>query len=246
MSDYAQFAPRTYLEQYYTVITPEAAGMITFIAQACALLPEGARVLEFGAGPTVFTALAAARRASVIDMSEYAEANRAEIAHWHSAAPDAYDWSEYTRRILAHEGVPVTDEAVQQREAATRAAIDRIIACDAHADPPVDAAYATYDAVISSLCLEAAARDAETWRACLARVAALARPGGHIILCTSLRSSMYPVGEWMFDVLWVDGEMMRAGLDAAGCDVLSMEELPPSQPSPTFDGLLFTIARRRV
>jgi hypothetical protein len=40
--------------------------------------------------------------------------------------------------------------------------------------------------------------------------------------------------------------MMRAGLDAAGCDVLSMRELPPSQPVPGFDGLLFTIARRRM
>jgi nicotinamide N-methyltransferase len=201
MSDYTQFAPRTYLEQYYTIITPEADGMITFIAEACAHLSEGARVLDFGAGPTVFTALAAARRAASIDMSEFAEANRDEITRWHDAASDAFDWSEYTRRILAHEGVPTSDEAVREREARTRAVIARIIPCDAHAEPPVDSPPAAYDAIISSLCLEAAARDADSWRACLARVVALARPGGHVILCTSLRGSVYAVGGRMFDVL---------------------------------------------
>lgn len=253
MPDYQIFEPDTYLNEYYQTVAPDTAEMLRFLVARIPQAPAGARVLDFGGGPTLYTAIAAASRAAVIHLSDYSAANRAAVSAWLAASPSAFDWRVFTETILTLEGAPATPSAVADREALVRARVTGVLACDVTAQPARAMARelgtsppqpTQYDLLCTNLCLEAVAHDAGEWRAYLRNITALLRPGGTILMSTVRRGTAYPVGAQLYPVAHLDERDVHHGLIAAGFAPasISLQIIPSDHPVYPYGGLMLTSA----
>jgi nicotinamide N-methyltransferase len=84
---------------------------------------------------------------------------------------------------------------------------------------PVGAARAEYDCVLSSLCLEAACSDEESYATAMRNLASLAKPGAPVVIGGVLGESFYEFGGQRFPVLRLTPEIVQRSIEAAGCTV---------------------------
>lgn len=243
---YDHFNPRAYLEEYYATVPPENLELLRFLTGAFADLPSGALALDFGAGPTVFSAIAGAHRVREMHLCEFLPANRHEVSRWLAADPDAFDWGETVRAALRLDGLPDTPDLVREREAIIRQRVTAVMPCDLLRDFPLDdpAARERYDVVVSNLCAEAAAPNHEVWRACVARIASLVRPGGRLVMSAVRQSKAYSVGDSVFHVLPIDTDDLRGALAAAGLTDITLSVTDADHPVHSYDGLMFATAQK--
>lgn len=254
MHSYQTFEPTTYLHEYYRTVAPDTLELLRFMVTALQEAPVGARVLDFGGGPTLYTAIVAAGRAAEIHVSDYSAANRAAVQAWLAASPAAFDWRSFTETVLQLEGAPATPATVAARKMLVRARLTAVLACDATTHPalmtdepsgaPHPQAPPAYDVLCTNLCLEAVAQDAAEWRQYLHNIAPLVRPGGMIVLSTVRRGTAYPVGERLFPVASLDEDDVRTALISAGFspNTITIRTIPSDHPVYPYDGLMLTSA----
>jgi SAM-dependent methyltransferase len=256
MSIYSTFEPEAYLNEYYRTIAHDTLALLRFMVAAFRDAPASARVLDFGGGPTLYTAIVAAGRAAEIHLSDYSAANRAAVSAWLQADPAAFDWRGFATTVLQLEGASADEAAVATREALVRARLTAVLACDVTASPAISYALEhtgahssqpspnSYDVLCTNLCLEAVARDADEWRQYLINIAALLRPGGRLIMTTVRRGRAYPVGDQLFPVAHIDEHDIQAALIAAGFSPTpaALEIVPSDHPVHPYDGLILTSA----
>ena len=60
-------------------------------------VPNGVKVLDFGAGPVMLSTISAATKASEIVLADYSEANLASLRQWLQNDLQAFDWSPLRR-----------------------------------------------------------------------------------------------------------------------------------------------------
>lgn len=255
MSNYQIFEPITYLNEYYQTVAPDAAEMLRFLVSRLQQTPVGARVLDFGGGPTLYTAIAAASRAAMIHVSDYSDANRAAVSAWLAADPSAFNWRAFTEAILTLEGREATPAAVAAREALVRSRVTAVLACDVTSRPALTIARELgnshhqppqYDVLCTNLCLEAVARDAAEWQAYLQNITPLLRPGGMIMMSTVRRGSSYPVGARLYPIAYLDERDVHDGFIAAGFapESIAIQIIPSDHPVYPYDGLMLASAVR--
>ena len=85
-------------------------------------------------------------------------------------------------------------------EQRVRAAVRAVVHCDAMMDPVVDYPSPAFDSIIITLCLEEACPTFEALKATIAKLAAILKPGGHLIIFTVLGETYYKVGEQVIKV----------------------------------------------
>jgi SAM-dependent methyltransferase len=259
MDSYQRFESAVYLHDYYRTVAPDMWATLRFLVAALRDLPPDAALLDFGGGPTLYTALVAAPRVAMVHVSDYSAPNRAAVRAWLERQPHAFDWNAYSAAILELEGVEPTRAAIAAREALLRRRLGAVLACDATAADPLAserltvravggpapaAPRAQYDVVCSNMCLEAVARDAAEWGHYLRNLATLLRPGGLLTLATVRRCSVYSVGETLFPVACLDEADVRGALCAAGFDptTVALEIVPSNHPAFPYQGLMLTSA----
>jgi nicotinamide N-methyltransferase len=242
--DYAVFSARDYLEEYYSTLPSENEALIGFLVKAFSDVPSGVRVLEVGSGPTMFTALAAARRAKEIHLSEFHYANRLEVQMWLDSDGACFDWSSYTRLMLRLEGQDTSALAVAQRELLTRGLVRSVVHCDVTRQPSVEYLGTSYDVVVSNMCLEAVAQTVEEWQTYLQNATATLRPGGKLILTAVKGSQSYSVGQEVFRVLPLFEHDVERAVTGAGFHTFKLETTWADHPIHTYDGLMFVTATK--
>jgi hypothetical protein len=216
---YASFetdwAPRTYLADYYCAVEPDERRTIAFFVDAMREAAADEPVLFFGAGPTLHHVFLAAGKASTIHLGDYLPANLREIERWVARDPAAHDWRPFVRYTLECEGVASpTEEQIAEREEITRAKITEIFEVDVRrADPLGKQDAAAYATVISAYCADSATDDRGTWETYMKRIAGLVRPGGTFLTAALGRSRGYLVGGKTFPSPNVDENDMRAVLE---------------------------------
>jgi hypothetical protein len=248
LRDYTAFDARRYLDEYYAVLVPENVALLRFLVECFAALPPNLRVLDFGGGPCLYTSLVASRTALYITHAEYLAANRREVEAWRHAAAGAFDWRDTIRTVLRLEGAATDADAVATREMLTRAALTSIIGCDLRATHPLLAKYPPFDVLATHLCLEAVASDLAEWRAMLARVVALLKPNGTLIMTAVRGGNAYTVGENIFPVLKLHDDDIHAAAGAVGLQPHSMtiRSIAATHDLHPYDGLMFITARRAL
>jgi hypothetical protein len=242
--DYALFKARDYLEEYYSAIPSENKALIHFLLRAFSQLSERVKVLEVGSGPTMFTALAASRRASEIHLSDFHQANRLELQMWVESDRNSFDWSAYTKLVLQFEEQDASSVSVAKRELVTRGLVRRILHCDVTRHPSIEETELFYDAIASNLCIEAVAQDLEQWQNYLLNATAPLRPGGKLILTAVKGSQTYSVGKEIFRVLPLHEQGLELAIKQAGFHSIEIETIPASHPVHAYDGLMFVTATK--
>lgn len=116
--------PHEYLQQYYSqpTVPDDSRTVIGFLKEQLPRRPRGYdRAIEFGCGPTLWTALAIAPHVRQLHLADYLPRNLDEVRRWLTGEPSAHDWRVYTRYVLEEErrGAPTADE-VAARESDLR------------------------------------------------------------------------------------------------------------------------------
>lgn len=208
VADYSEWRARDYFETYYSeVVLPDEQCVLDYQLQALASEPSKfGRALEYGCGPTLHRAIAAAGYVFRIDMADWLPDNLLAIRRWLRAGAGNTDWSRFTRFILAREGRgdcgaggAVECRRVERREALTRKAVRHLYLSDARQRYPLGAAgVGFYDLVVSGFCLDAVSRDKHVWRGCMGNVLATLRGGGLVVLHALHRCKAYRVANRLF------------------------------------------------
>jgi hypothetical protein len=246
--DWSQFEPRAYLHEYYSDLGAENIALLRFFAESYGELPSGGLLLDFGGGPTIYPLISATTCVAEIHFSDYLESNLREVRRWLSGDTAAFDWNPFIRKALELEtGRPCTDREVEQRARKIRACITCITRCDASRTPPIDAPMASYDIVLSNFCAESATADREQWRAYMANISSLLRPGGALIVSALKGASQYAVGDCSFAALDISEDDLLETLEENGFPRKSIDlrSVPADRPTRDYQGLMMALARKR-
>ena len=106
VADYSEWRARDYFQTYYSeVVLPDEQAVLAYqIDVLRAARARFGRGLEYGCGPTMHRAIAAAKYAFRLDMADWLADNLAEAREWLCADESAPEWKRFTRYVLACEG----------------------------------------------------------------------------------------------------------------------------------------------
>lgn len=227
LADYSAWRARDYFETYYSeVVLPDEQAVLAYQLEVMQRADSRfGRVLEYGCGPTLHRAIAAAAYSFRIDMADWLADNLVFVRDWLHTEAEESDWSRFTRFILGCEGIPDADRArVARREAQTRRAVRGLYVSDARwHDPLGTGRRGFYDLIISGFCLDAVSGDRGVWRACMQNVLSMLAPGGTVVLHALHDCRAYKVGEQLFPGAGVTVDSMVASLLECGMTRASVD-----------------------
>ena len=222
------FDAREYLHRYFTSPSAEDRFTLKFWVEQIRDLPQGVRVLEYGGGPTLYSVLALARKASSVHFADFVPGALANVRRWVAGDPGAHTWTPYTRYILQLEAAPSVNGAVAQREAALRQRMTHITECDARTEKMLDDPRRPYDVIAAHHCLDVAARDLADFKRMVRTLAELLAPNGLFLLSVTTGTTLYTVDGAVFPCLDLTAEEIRESLVEAGIDPQRIYQ--PSMP----------------
>ncbi|MCS6947959.1 MAG: NNMT/PNMT/TEMT family class I SAM-dependent methyltransferase [Steroidobacteraceae bacterium] len=252
VADYSQWRARDYYDTYYSqTILPDEQAVLAY--QVSAMVQAGGcfeHALEYGCGPTLHRAIAAAGYTRHIDMSDWLADNLIAVRDWVEAGANNTDWRRFTAYILALEGNPLAGRAeLRARENRTRSAIRALYVSDARWSDPLGPQHrGFYDLIVSGFCLDAVSSDKAVWRTCMHNVLSTMRPGGTVVLHFLHECRAYKCGARLFPAanLTVDdvAESLRAeGFARGSIDVQVIA--CPDNAQFGYTGILTASARKR-
>lgn len=202
VADYSEWKARDYFKTYYSeVVLPDEQHVLAYqievLRQAQRKFGRG---LEYGCGPTLHRAIAAAGYAFRIDMADWLSDNLSQVRAWLDAGPGNADWRRFTQYILAIEGDPGADwRRIERREELTRKVIRQLYLSDARwHDPLGPERRGFYDLIVSGFCIDAVSSDKRVWKRCMTNLLSTLEEGGLLILHALHRCKAYRVGERLF------------------------------------------------
>ncbi len=251
VADYSEWQARDYYETYYSeVVLPDEQAVLAYQLEVLRAAPQRfERALEYGCGPTLHRAIAAAPYTGRIDMADWLADNLVQVRAWLNAAAENADWQRFTRFVLAREGDSDADAArVAHREAQARGAIQGLYVSDARwADPLGESRRGHYDLIVSGFCLDAVASDRGVWRSCMQNVLSTLAPGGTLVLHSLHACTAYRVGDRMFPGANIGIDDLRESLLENGFEPASIDVqvIPcPENVAYGYAGILTASGRR--
>ena len=238
----------TYLTEYYSRIEPTEKFTLRFLLDALTELPPGGRAIDFGAGPTMHTAIALAGHVAEIHIADLLPENLRAIRRWQLRTEDAHDWSAFTREILNLEGLSgPTAAQVSEREMLARRLLTRVMPGNAGRRHPLGAQLrAHYGCVASFFCADSATSSLGEWQRYMRNILSLLAPGGLLVMGALRRCAAWRIGRSRMPSPRVDERHMQLMLDSAGfaraCQILEVRTVP-DQVGNGFDSLMLVRAR---
>ncbi|XP_049641286.1 indolethylamine N-methyltransferase-like [Suncus etruscus] len=245
------FMPRDYLLTYYDFAGPSPEVEMLQFSLECLHKTfgsgglRGETLIDIGSGPTIYQLLAACEAFQDITMSDFTDHNREELLRWLKKDPGAFDWTPAVKMACELEG---NSGRWQEKEEKLRATVKRVLKCDANlANPLAPVVLPPADCVLSLLAMECACCSLEAYRAGLAHLASLLKPGGHLVTMVILQLSSYMVGKWEFSCLALEKEDVEQAVLGAGLEIMQLihstkNYSPVSAPNK---GACFIVARKK-
>jgi hypothetical protein len=252
VADYADWQARDYLKTYYSkVVLPDEQVVLAYQLDVMRAASAGfGRALEYGCGPTLHRAIAAAPYVFRLDMGDWLADNLVCVRDWLSGPEDSQDWNRFTKYVLGCEGRRRTDRAaLLRRERTVRRVVRGLYVSDARWRHPLGPERAGfYDLLVSGFCLDAISPDKRVWRRCMRNVLSTLAPGGTVILHFLAGCRAYKVGDRMFpgsnlSADDVAGVLIDLDFERDSIDVQRIE--CPHNVEYGYSGILTASARRR-
>ena len=201
LADYTQWRAQDYFKTYYSeVVLPDEQVVLAYQIETLKRIEHKfGRGLEYGCGPTLHRAIAAARYAFRIDMADWMPDNLTEVKAWVDATSANEDWNRFSHYILNCEGEVPDLRKIQRREDMTRKVIRELRVSDARWRHPLGPErQGFYDLIVSGFCIDAVSSDKRVWSGCMRNVLSTLHEGGLLILHSLYRCKAYKVGSRMF------------------------------------------------
>ncbi|XP_064158166.1 nicotinamide N-methyltransferase-like isoform X2 [Anguilla rostrata] len=177
---------------------------------------KGKKLIDIGCGPTIHGIISASKCFEEIVVSDFTDSNRREIEKWLRNEEGCFDWRPTIEFVCELEGGRSPEE-VEQR---LRQIVKQVRRCDVRQENPFHPlTMEPADCILSSLCLEAACKDLETYRRALRSIAALLKPGGVLVLIGVLNESFYFVGQEKFSCLVLSQSFIEETLRNLGFSI---------------------------
>ena len=184
----------------------------------------GAKVLEFGGGPTISNLISAAPKCQEIVFGEFREDNREHVKLWLKKDPSAFNWEPFFNYVVCTlEGGSATD--AMKRKETLRSAIKAVVHCDIFQPEPV-ADQGPYDIVTTCLCLEYVCQNTEEYREGLAKLARLLKPGGTLLLESDENVDAWTFAGTKIQTHPISREVLTEALRSAGFSHIAIDTLP--------------------
>jgi hypothetical protein len=252
VADYADWQARDYFKTYYSeVVLPDEQVVLAYQLEVMrAAQARFGRALEYGCGPTLHRAIAAAPYVFRLDMADWLAENLVCVREWLSCDESDQNWNRFTQYVLSCEGRRRIDAAaVLRRERTVRRVVRGLFVSDARWRHPLGPdREGFYDLLVSGFCLDAISSDKRLWRRCMRNVLSTLAPGGTVILHFLAGCRAYKVGDRMFpganlsadDVAGalLDLDFARDSIDVQRIDC-------PHNMEYGYSGILTASARRR-
>ncbi|XP_076839643.1 indolethylamine N-methyltransferase-like [Brachyhypopomus gauderio] len=249
----AHFDARTYINNFYS--SPQGhAKEKNFLSFVLGCLSstfstgryKGQRLIEVGSGPTIHTIISACEYFQEIVLSDFADNNRQEIVKWLKNETGCFDWKPIIQHVCAIEGKSPSDVEVKLRQR-----VKEVLKCDVHLENPFHPHnLGPAECVITSLCLEAACKDLQTYRNALRGVAALVRPGGVLVMIGVLGQTFYYINETRFSCLHISKSSIENILEDLGFTVHDVNIYPAEDRENNtvsdFEAVLYLVALKSM
>ena len=184
----------------------------------------GAKLLEFGGGPTVSNLISAAPKCREIVFSEFREDNRQQVNLWLKKDPSAFNWQPFFSHVVCTlEGGTETD--VHKRKETLRNAIKAVVPCDIFQPQPVEDK-GPYDIVTTCLCLEHVCSTPEDYREGAAKLASLVKPGGTLLMQGDENAHSWTFANITLKANPISRKFLRETLESVGFSNITIEILP--------------------
>jgi hypothetical protein len=250
LASFRQWNPAAYLATYYSQVEPEERHTLRFLVQEARKLPQGARILEFGIGPTLHHVLPFAPFAREIHVADLLPDNLEAVRQWCTRQPDAHDWRLFTREVLRCEGTcDPTEAEIDAREQLTRERLTCRLPGDARLRHPLGEAWSNrYDCVVSCYCADSATARKHDWFRYLHNITGLLAPGGRFVVAALRNCSFYKVGDLQFPSPAIDEHDLQRAFAMLNFDMCSVEVQVcqvPEQARAGFESIVLASGRVR-
>ena len=237
---YSDFSPYAYLENYYTskgvsYSLNRLQHSLRCYHEAFETLPSGLKILDYGTGASIISTISASTKASEIFLSDYTDSNRKALRQWLDGDSAAFDWSQsFTYVVKTLEGK--SDKEVEERKQMVRRLVKSVVYCDITQDPPIEPGhFQLYDVVVSSIVVEAVARNRDEYTTYIGRLGTLVKPSGVLMLYSiENKTTYYDVGDLKFRNLPVSADFIIATLTKAGFVDITVDKFFPDDPTRIF------------
>jgi hypothetical protein len=251
VADYSQWQAKDYFKTYYSeVVLPDEKVVLEYQIEALKRIEHKfGRGLEYGCGPTLHRAIAAAHYAFRIDMADWLPDNLTQVQAWVDSNATNCDWNRFTQYILGCEGGDTLDtRRIERREEQTRKVIRNLYVSDARWRHPLGSErQGFYDLLVSGFCLDAVSSDKRVWQRCMRNVLSTLHEGGLLILHSLYRCKAYKVGNRMFPGADVSEDDLVQSLLANGFarSSIDVHVIPcPDNAQYGYAGILMASARK--
>ncbi|XP_069597171.1 nicotinamide N-methyltransferase-like isoform X2 [Ranitomeya imitator] len=137
-----------------------------------------------------------------------------ELKKWVDERTGAFDWSHATK---LHADVEGNCDQLQDKEGKVQLALQHIVKCNLEKEDIIDPiVLPPADCIISAWLLEIISKDKDDYIRYLRKFLKLLKPGGHIIIISSLEMTYYTVGNTKFHGLNLDEDFVRKALVGEG------------------------------
>ncbi|KAL3871349.1 hypothetical protein ACJMK2_039356 [Sinanodonta woodiana] len=233
------FDPETYVTMYYSRVTCEEGDMLTFFLDCLKNAFKsgeisGMKLLDIGTGPVLHTAFCAAPWFEEITLSDFDQNNLDFLQKWkdgkisHMGPVFAY-LSETNEKGME----------VDKRQDELRRKIQHIVHSDVTlpnplVSTPVDGV--VFDAITSSLCLEAASITIEDYVKTVRNLSSLLKPGGHLVITGVLEETFYRIGDVRFKCTYISKDQVQDIYQKEGFEIVRLKDLKETCSSPKYLG----------
>ncbi|CAD5220707.1 unnamed protein product [Bursaphelenchus xylophilus] len=252
-----QFDGEAYLEHFYSKEAIKDGTRLclfalpTFAALLRKACPpeERLRLLDVGAGPTVYSAVCFRNVVDQIFLSDFLQQNLNHLDDW-VKEKRAFDWRPVIKTIARCEGQETYPDPCEVMEREARSAVLKggVIRSNVHdKDVLLDLPekLEPFDAIVSVFCLESACTEQEEYVNAFANIVSLLRPGGYLIIGSVIDDDCYTSGinadgrATFFTLLPLTEEQVLSSFAKNKLDIVHCLSLPN-------EGVCFLMGRKRI
>ncbi|XP_047124961.1 indolethylamine N-methyltransferase [Hydra vulgaris] len=216
------FDSKDYLQRYYQTINGHQDENYDnyFIDQLLDVINHneinGSSLLDVGSGPCMHTAIISSKRFSNIYLSDYLRSNREELTKWLKNDQSAHDWTSFLEYISKKESSSV--EEISKR---TKESVKGCIQIDVNLTNPLEPNWFNqFDCILTSLCLEAACPDFDSYNKAIENLSNLLKVNGCMIMMGVLGETFYRVADVKWGCLKLEINDIKQALIRNGHEVL--------------------------
>lgn len=243
------FGPYAYLQEYYSEVDYENNELLKFYVEAYKQIPKVGTVLEFSGGPTLYSLITAAARASEIHFSDFLAENRREIKKWLNNHRKSFHWDHFIHRALQHEGnKETTSEHIQTRKQKLQSKIKKLVKSNAFRKFSLKHNNnQQYDTVSVNFVAESITPHKKEWEKALKNIFSLIRPGGHLILTSLKKSEFYVFDGKKFPAVQIEESDLINILEKYHFDMstLYMKSID-ANPYRGYEGMIFIKIQKQL